>query len=225
MLALDITQLSWYADLVNLLVNRVLTPVATTQQKKLNHDARIYIWDESLLFKQRPEKVVRRCIPKNEVNQVQESCHLSPYEGCHQGERTDHKVLQSGLFWPTLLEDVAYYVKECDQCQRMGAISKRHEMLLNNNLEVEIVDTRGINFMGPFPPSNGNQYILVTVDFVPKLVEVVALSHQCFKGCHKVHEKTQSLDLGLQELLLMMEESISLIIWLTIRCYSISPTN
>jgi len=57
----------------------------------------------------------------------------------------------------------------------MGAISRRHEMLLNINLEVEISDVRDFDFMGPFPPSNGNQYILVMGDYVSKKVEVVAL--------------------------------------------------
>ena len=33
----------------------------------------------------------------------------------------------------------------------------------------------GINFMGPFPSSRGNQYILVAVDYVSKWVDAVAL--------------------------------------------------
>ena len=33
-------------------------------------------------------------------------------------------------------------------------------------LEVEIFDLWGINFMGPFPPSDGKAYILVAVDYV-----------------------------------------------------------
>lgn len=48
-------------------------------------------------------------------------------------------------------------------------------MPLNNILEVEIFDVWGMDFMGPFPPSNGNSYILVAVDYVSKWVEAVAL--------------------------------------------------
>ncbi|CAM8941897.1 unnamed protein product [Rhodiola kirilowii] len=33
-------------------------------------------------------------------------------------------------------------------------------------LEVEIFDVWGIDYMGPFPSSYGNSYILVAVDFV-----------------------------------------------------------
>ena len=47
-------------------------------------------------------------------------------------------------------------------------------MLMNNIHEVELFDVWGIDFMGPFPKSNGQQYILVAVDYVSKWVEAVA---------------------------------------------------
>jgi len=40
-------------------------------------------------------------------------------------------------------------------------------------LETELFDVWGINFMGPFPNSFGNQYILVVVDYVSKWVEAI----------------------------------------------------
>ena len=49
-------------------------------------------------------------------------------------------------------------------------------MPLKNILEVELFDVWGIDFMGPFPPSYGHQYILVAVDYVSKWVEAAALS-------------------------------------------------
>ncbi|CAM8993246.1 unnamed protein product [Rhodiola kirilowii] len=39
---------------------------------------------------------------------------------------------------------------------------------------VDLFDVWGIDFMGPFPSSYGNQYILVAVDYVSKWVEAVA---------------------------------------------------
>jgi hypothetical protein len=47
-------------------------------------------------------------------------------------------------------------------------------MPLNPILIVEIFDVWGIDFMGPFPPSFGYEYILVGVDYVSKWVEAVA---------------------------------------------------
>ena len=40
-------------------------------------------------------------------------------------------------------------------------------------LEVEIFDLWGIDFMRPFPPSDGKLYILVVVDYVSKWVEAI----------------------------------------------------
>ncbi|XP_050900687.1 uncharacterized protein LOC127107444 [Lathyrus oleraceus] len=85
------------------------------------------------------------------------------------------KVLQSGLYWPTLFKDAQYIVKECDRCQRTGNISKRNQMPQNAMLEVEFFHVWGIDFMGSFPSSRGKNYILVAVDYTSKWVEAVAL--------------------------------------------------
>ena len=55
-------------------------------------------------------------------------------------------------------------------------------MPLNPILVVEIFDVWGIDFMGPFPPSFGHQYILVAVDYVSKWVEAIP----CRTNDHKV---------------------------------------
>ena len=46
-------------------------------------------------------------------------------------------------------------------------------MPLKGILEVELFDVWGIDFMGPFPSSLGNKYILVMVDYVSKWVEAM----------------------------------------------------
>ena len=46
-------------------------------------------------------------------------------------------------------------------------------MPLTSILEVEIFDVWGINFMPPYPPSFGNLYILLAVDYVSKWVEAI----------------------------------------------------
>jgi len=47
-------------------------------------------------------------------------------------------------------------------------------MHLPNILEVEVFDYWGIDFIGPLPSSFSKEYILLAVDYVSKLVEVVA---------------------------------------------------
>ena len=47
-------------------------------------------------------------------------------------------------------------------------------MPLNNIQEVDIFDIWGVDFMGPFPLSCTNKYILVAVDYVSKWVEAIS---------------------------------------------------
>ena len=82
-------------------------------------------------------------------------------------------MLQSGFYWPTLFKDAIQYCKECLKCQSALNISKQDEMPLQTILEVEVFDLWGIDFMGPFPPSEGKEYILVAVDYVSKWVEAI----------------------------------------------------
>ena len=46
-------------------------------------------------------------------------------------------------------------------------------MSLQTILEVQIFYVLGIDFMGPFPPLEGKEYILVAVDYVSKWVETI----------------------------------------------------
>ncbi|KAH9802442.1 hypothetical protein KPL71_001386 [Citrus sinensis] len=73
-------------------------------------------------------------------------------------------------------------------CQRTGNITKRHEMPLTNILEVEVFDVWGIDFMGPFPPSFGNLYILVAVDYISKWFDTprAIISDEGTHFCNKV---------------------------------------
>ncbi|GKE49059.1 reverse transcriptase domain-containing protein, partial [Tanacetum coccineum] len=61
------------------------------------------------------------------------------------------------------------------QLGRQGKISQRDEMPQNAIQVCEIFDIWGIDFMGPFPTSRGNKYILVAVDYLSKWVEEKAL--------------------------------------------------
>ena len=64
------------------------------------------------------------------------------------------------------IQRLPYVYATIDACQRIGNIIRRNEKPLTNILEVEIFDVWSIDFMGPFPSSFRNFYILLVVDYV-----------------------------------------------------------
>ncbi|XP_042019013.1 uncharacterized protein LOC121766843 [Salvia splendens] len=95
--------------------------------------------------------------------------------GGHFGPRkTARKVLDSGFYWPILHKDAFEFCQNCERCQQTGGISRRDEMPQVPVIVCEIFDVWGMDFMGPFPSSYGNTYILVAVDYVSKWIEAKA---------------------------------------------------
>ena len=164
----------WFADFVNYLVAKVIPPEFNYQQKKrffahLKH----YYWEEPILYRHCANQVIRRCVPEDEMHSILNHCHTLPCGGHFGGQRTAAKVLQSGFYWPSLFKDAHQFVSTCDKCQRMGNISRKDEPPMHPIFEVELFDLWGIDFMGPFPASYSNLYILLAVDYVSKWVEAI----------------------------------------------------
>nr|GEV42090.1 reverse transcriptase domain-containing protein [Tanacetum cinerariifolium] len=121
------------------------------------------------------DQVIWRCVHGKEALDILVACHNGPTGGHHGANLTAKKIFHSGFFWPTIYKDAHEFVKNCDSCQRQGKISQRDEMPQNSIQVCEIFDVWGIDFMGLFPSSRGNKYILEAVDYLPKWVEAKAL--------------------------------------------------
>src|SRR3989337_1368707 len=154
-----ITLLGMLTMLITLLLNTYHRASHTNKRKKFFYDLRHYFWDDSHLYKEGVDGIIRRCVPEHEQEQILRKCHFKAYGGHHAGDRTAHKVLQSGFSWPTLLKDARKFVLSCDECQRIGNISKGQEMPMNYSLAIEPFDVWGFDYMGPFPSSNGYTHI------------------------------------------------------------------
>nr|GEV49178.1 hypothetical protein [Tanacetum cinerariifolium] len=120
------------------------------------------------------DQVIRRCVHGKEALEILEACHNELTGGHHGANLTAKKVFHAGFFWPTIYKDAHELVKHCDSCQRQGKISQRDEMPQNSIQIFEIFDVWGIDFIGPFPSSRGNKYILVAVDYLSKWVKAKA---------------------------------------------------
>ncbi|GJW67297.1 reverse transcriptase domain-containing protein [Tanacetum coccineum] len=133
----------WYADYANYLASRILPFRSTRQEKqKFFIDLKHYFWEEPFLFKQCAGLIIRRCVVGDEAAQILRQCHSGPSGGHHGIATTARKVFEAGFYWPHVFRDARKLVQFCDAY-----------------------------FMGPFPSSNGNKYILVAIDYVSKWVE------------------------------------------------------
>ncbi|GJZ29329.1 reverse transcriptase domain-containing protein, partial [Tanacetum coccineum] len=149
--------------------------MSSQQKNKFFKDVKHYFWDDPFLFKICADQMIRRCVHGKEALDILEACHNGPTGGHHGANLTAKKVFNAGFFWPTIYKDAHELVKNCDSCQRQGKISQRDEMPQNSVQVCEIFDVWGIDFMGAFPSSKGNKYILVAIDYLSKWVEANAL--------------------------------------------------
>ncbi|GJY48804.1 reverse transcriptase domain-containing protein [Tanacetum coccineum] len=166
----------WFADFANYHAGKFVIKGMTSQQKnKFFKDVKHYFWDDPFLFKICADQVIRRCVSGQEALDILKACHSGPTGGHYGANYTARKIFDSGFYWPTIYKDAHDFVTHCDICQRQGKITQRDEMPQNSIQVCEIFDIWGIDFMGPFPSSRGNKYILVAVDYLSKWVEAKAL--------------------------------------------------
>ncbi|RVW97555.1 Retrovirus-related Pol polyprotein from transposon 17.6 [Vitis vinifera] len=173
----------WYAHIANYLVTGEIPSEWNAQDRK-HFFAKIhaYYWEEPFLFKYCADQIIRKCVPEDEQQGILSHCHENACGGHFASQKTAMKVLQSGFTWPSLFKDAHIMCRNCDRCQRLGKLTKRNQMPMNPILIVELFDVWGIDFMGPFPMSFGNSYILVGVDYVSKWVEAIP----CKQNDHRV---------------------------------------
>ncbi|GJT30248.1 reverse transcriptase domain-containing protein [Tanacetum coccineum] len=147
----------WFADIANYHAgNFIVKGMSSQQKKKFFKDVKHYFWDDPYLFRIGADQVIRRCVYGQEAVDILTACHNGPTGGHHGANYTAKKVFDSGFYWPTIYRDAHYLVTRCDACQRQGKISQKDEMPQNAIQVCEIFDVWGINFMGPFPSSRGN---------------------------------------------------------------------
>ncbi|RDY02042.1 Retrovirus-related Pol polyprotein, partial [Mucuna pruriens] len=169
------TATSWFADICNFMATSQYPLEASRPYKeKIRSDAKYYVWDDPYLWRFCSDKIIHRCIPDTEINSVLQFCHLAPGGGHYGSSRTARKVLDCGLYWPSIFRDAHQFVSTYERCQKAGmALNQRHEMPQQPILFCEVFDVWGIDFMGPFPISNGYSYILLAVDYVSRWVEAI----------------------------------------------------
>ena len=173
----------WYAHIANFLATgEIPSDWKEHDRKYFLTKIHSYYWEDPFLLKYCAYQIIRKCVPEEEQQGILSHCHENACGGHFASQKTTMKVLQSGFYWPSLFKEAHQICRVCDRCQSLEKLSRRHMMPLNPILVVELFDVWGIDFMGPFPTSYGNTYILVGVDYVSKWVEAIP----CKTNDHRV---------------------------------------
>jgi hypothetical protein len=164
---------TWMIDIIRAIRKMPLDHLDRNSQRRIISESKKYFWETPYLFKFGNDGIMRRCVPREERLEILRKCHAVEYGGHYSHFRTQAKVWSRGFYWPEMHEDTKRYVASCPECQRTENISQRNSMPLRYNLQIDLFDVRGIDFMGPFKTSHGYEHILVMVDYVSKWVEAM----------------------------------------------------
>ena len=126
---------------------------SSPDKKRFLSIAKYFYFDDPYLFKYCADQVIRKCVPNEEIENVLFMCHSSFCGGHFSSRAIAMKILQSGLYWPTIFKDSYLFCKTCNHCHMLGSLTKRSQMPLTPIITIKIFDCWGIDFMGPFPPS------------------------------------------------------------------------
>ena len=116
----------------------------------------------------------RKIIKKNENNfqLINKACSIR-----HEGFKSTYERLKKTCYWKGMTVDIRRYIQNCTTCQ----LNKKNEIPNPTEkyvTEVEAPFTHlGLDIIGPLPiTQQGNQYIIVLVDYFTKWVEAQSLA-------------------------------------------------
>jgi hypothetical protein len=122
---ISLSSIPWSTNIDNFLASGFLpTHLDTQDKRKFLSDVQNVYWDDPYLFKYCPNHIYQRCILDNEVSSVMKFYHSEACGGHFSSRKTTAKILQSGFYWPTMFKGSHAFCKTCENCQKVGFISK-----------------------------------------------------------------------------------------------------
>ena len=118
-----------------------------------------------------------KCVDEDEAKYILAKIHEGIC-GDHASPRSlVSKVIRTGYFWPTMQTNTVELVKKCDKCQRFENVQRLPIEKLTTITSPWPFSQWGIDIIGPLPIGKSQvKFLLVTIDYFTKCVEVEALA-------------------------------------------------
>eukprot|EP00253_Pinus_taeda_P028033 PITA_28033 len=165
----------WYGDTLIYLQTQTFRPnTSCSEHRRIRYQAKDYMIDDDTLYHRGVNIVMRRCLTHEEAEKVLNDYHLGACGGHLSGYATAQKILQSGYFWPIIFRDCIIAVRSCHACQICDRKTRLPPAPLHPVVAIGPFAKWAIGFMTCNPTSaEGHVYIIVTVDYFTKWVEVM----------------------------------------------------
>lgn len=93
---------------------------------------------------------------------------------CIMGKALSRKILMAWYYWPSMLQDYAWFVNHCEKCQIYTPFMHSPAKLLHSIISPSPFYQWGSDILRPFPLAVGQlKFLIVAVDYFTKWVETI----------------------------------------------------
>ena len=170
----------WFHDIKRYLEMQEYSKEASVTDKKfLRRFSAKFFLSGGVLYRRHHDGLLLRCVDKKEAARIIEEIHEGDFGTHSNGHTMAKKILRAGYYWSTMETDCYNHARVCHKCQVYADKVHIPTVPLNIFTTPWPFAMWGIDMISKIAPtaSNGHCFILVSIDYFTKWVEVVSYAN------------------------------------------------